>query len=245
MSTLSTHSAQRLLRSAKGTLRDAAAANEYHQNLLEGLRALVGCDGAMIRPGNRWPGSRAFYLDDDSRFTDGYVRGADFYRPEVSAWCTLSKGDRAFIDTEIYSAEERRKKALYADVITPAGVKSIMGCPLSVNGNTVGLMFLYRTGLARPFGADQAAALNPVLRGLALAEVALSRQASFAKVKSALETLAPRLQTVAEQLLTGKREKEIAAAMELSPRTVHKYVEQIFRALGVNSRAELMARFVE
>lgn len=245
MSTVSLHDAGRLLGSATGTLRDAAGAAEYHQNLLEGLRALVGCDGAMFRPGSRWPGSQAYYLDSDSRFTDGYVQAADTYRPEVATWCELTKGDRAIIDTELYSAAERRKKALYADVIAPSGVRSIMGCPLTVGGRVVGLMFLYRTGRAQPFRADQAAAIDPILRGLALAEVALARQAAVAEAHAALAALAPRQRAVAEHLLTGKREKEIAVALGLSPRTVHKYVEQVFRIAGVNSRAELMARFME
>lgn len=245
MAQLTSNNAHRLLRATQGTARCGAPPTDYHQNLLEGLRGLVGCDGAMYRPGSRWPGSQAYYLDNDARFTDGYVQAADVYRPEVATWCALTKGDRAVIDTEVYSADERRKKALYADVVAPAGVRSIMGCPLAVGGEVVGLVLLYRTGRAQAFRPDQASALDPILRGLALAEVALARQSAVAAAHEALAALAPRQRTVADHLLTGKREKEIAGAMALSPRTVHKYVEQIFRTLGVNSRAEMMARFVE
>ncbi|HIB64533.1 MAG TPA: response regulator transcription factor, partial [Phycisphaerales bacterium] len=42
-------------------------------------------------------------------------------------------------------------------------------------------------------------------------------------------------------LLRGLSEKEIAAELMLSPRTVHKYVEHLFRHFQVNSRAQLMA----
>lgn len=56
--------------------------------------------------------------------------------------------------------------------------------------------------------------------------------------------LAPRHRAIFDQLLTGRGEKEIAAAVGLSPRTVHKYVEAIFRAASVSSRAELMASFI-
>jgi DNA-binding NarL/FixJ family response regulator len=47
-----------------------------------------------------------------------------------------------------------------------------------------------------------------------------------------------------ELLLSGRSEKEIATALQVSPRTVHKYVEQIYRAFEVSSRAELMALFI-
>ena len=50
-----------------------------------------------------------------------------------------------------------------------------------------------------------------------------------------------RQQQVLDGLLRGLTEKEIAAGLMLSPRTVHKYVEQLFRHFGVNSRPQLMA----
>jgi DNA-binding CsgD family transcriptional regulator len=56
--------------------------------------------------------------------------------------------------------------------------------------------------------------------------------------------LAPRHRAMLELLLTGQSEKEIAVALQVSPRTAHKYVEQIYRAFEVSSRAELMARFI-
>jgi GAF domain-containing protein len=244
MNYIDPESAQRLLRTTQGSLRESVTATEYHWELLRGLRSLVGCDGALFRPGSRWVGSQAYYLDADSRFTDGYVNRAEMYRPEVSTWCDLSKGDRAIIDTEVYSTHERRKKALYGEVIQPAKVKSIMGCPLSVGGKPVALVFLYRTGLARPFRDEQAKALDPILKGLAMAEVALSQPMRKLAVQEAMDAMPKSLHTVFELLLTGKNEKEIAADLRLSARTVHKYIENIYRLLRVNSRAELMARML-
>jgi DNA-binding NarL/FixJ family response regulator len=45
-----------------------------------------------------------------------------------------------------------------------------------------------------------------------------------------------------DALLGGASEKEIADRMGLSVHTVHQYVKTVYRALGVRSRAELMAR---
>lgn len=42
-------------------------------------------------------------------------------------------------------------------------------------------------------------------------------------------------------LMRGLSEKEIAEEVHLSSRTVHKYVQELFRHCGVNSRSKLMA----
>lgn len=56
--------------------------------------------------------------------------------------------------------------------------------------------------------------------------------------------LAPRLEKVLAELLTGKCESEIAESLGLSRRTAHKYVEMTYRQLGVCTRAELMALYI-
>ena len=239
--------------------RGGATTRAFHRHLLDELRAKVGCDGACLRPGTRWPGSTAEYLDEDRRVTDGYVGGADAYRPGLARWCELSRGEEAFIDTEIYSTAERRRIALYGDIVIPCGVRSIMACPLVHDGAVVALIMLFRCGLARPFQADQAREITRHLPGIALAEVAMVRALSWADASPAAARdrtplLAPRAARVAglparhsavlDALLTGRSEKQIAAALALSPRTVHKYIEQVFRALDVHSRAELMALFL-
>ena len=42
-------------------------------------------------------------------------------------------------------------------------------------------------------------------------------------------------------LMMGLSEKEIGEEVSLSSRTVHKYVQELFRYYGVNSRPKLMA----
>lgn len=53
--------------------------------------------------------------------------------------------------------------------------------------------------------------------------------------------LPTRQQQVLSGLLRGLTEKEIADELVLSPRTIHKYVENLLRHFGVNSRPKLMA----
>lgn len=53
--------------------------------------------------------------------------------------------------------------------------------------------------------------------------------------------LSPTQRQIAQLLLTGCGEKEIALKMNKPVNTTHKYITEIFRKFGVNSRAGLMA----
>lgn len=56
--------------------------------------------------------------------------------------------------------------------------------------------------------------------------------------------LGPRLVQTLHRMLAGDSEKQIAAHLGVSPHTVHVYVKGLYRHFGVNSRGELLARFV-
>lgn len=56
--------------------------------------------------------------------------------------------------------------------------------------------------------------------------------------------LTPRLQQTLQRLLAGDAEKEVARRLGVSPNTVHVYVTALYRRFGVNSRGELLARFI-
>jgi DNA-binding CsgD family transcriptional regulator len=56
--------------------------------------------------------------------------------------------------------------------------------------------------------------------------------------------LPARLRPVLERFLAGDGEKQAAHKLGLSPHTVHEYTKILYRTLGVNSRGELLARFV-
>jgi DNA-binding CsgD family transcriptional regulator len=56
--------------------------------------------------------------------------------------------------------------------------------------------------------------------------------------------LAPRVRAVLACLLEGDSDKQIAARLRLSPYTVNQYVKIIFGHFSVNSRPELLARWI-
>ena len=59
------------------------------------------------------------------------------------------------------------------------------------------------------------------------------------------QRLPQRHQGVLRKLLTGGAEKQIAFELGLSQNTTHKYIEQVYRAFHVSSRAELMALWID
>jgi DNA-binding CsgD family transcriptional regulator len=56
--------------------------------------------------------------------------------------------------------------------------------------------------------------------------------------------LSPRVSQTLEHLLAGDSEKQIAGKLQLSRHTVHVYVKSLYKTFDVNSRGELLARFV-
>ncbi len=75
-----------------------------------------------------------------------------------------------------------------------------------------------------------------------LARLIGPRLARFADPSPA--DLTPRVRQVLSCLLEGDGDKQVAARLGLSPHTVNEYAKVIFRHFGVQSRAELLARWV-
>jgi DNA-binding CsgD family transcriptional regulator len=60
-----------------------------------------------------------------------------------------------------------------------------------------------------------------------------------------LAGLTPRVQQTLHRMLAGDSEKEIGIHMGVSRHTVHVYVKTLYRHFDVNSRGELLAKFVD
>jgi len=57
--------------------------------------------------------------------------------------------------------------------------------------------------------------------------------------------LSPRIRETLCRLLAGDGEKEIGRNLKISQHTVHVYIKAIYRHYHVNSKGELMARFID
>jgi DNA-binding NarL/FixJ family response regulator len=56
--------------------------------------------------------------------------------------------------------------------------------------------------------------------------------------------ISPSMQQTLQSLLTGDSEKQAAHKLGLSQHTVHVYVKALYKHFGVNSRGELLAKWV-
>lgn len=72
--------------------------------------------------------------------------------------------------------------------------------------------------------------------GAALASVQIAKERTDAATLSAKLGLSPREGEVLKWLADGKSNNDIASILQLSPRTVTKHLEQIYRKLGVENR---------
>jgi DNA-binding CsgD family transcriptional regulator len=101
-------------------------------------------------------------------------------------------------------------------------------------------------GVDRPHGAPAFGPREVMLLKLLHDEIApligvhLATEEHFSR-----DGLSKRLRQTLSLLLEGKSEKEVAAAMQLSPGTIHEYITSIYRHFNVASRGELLAYFVQ
>ena len=90
-----------------------------------------------------------------------------------------------------------------------------------------------------PHSAQQLA-LATVLRAF---DTNANRRTAIPSIPAGVK-LSPRLQQTLDRLLLGDSEKQIAITLQLSKNTVHVYVKSLYKQFGVNSRGELLARFI-
>ncbi len=84
--------------------------------------------------------------------------------------------------------------------------------------------------------AEQSSELSPNLPG--------DMEGSDAK-REVLAKLSPREQQVLVRLLEGMKMREIAGELEIQTSTVNGYCREIYRKLGVNSKAMLILRYAD
>jgi len=83
-----------------------------------------------------------------------------------------------------------------------------------------------------------------LMRAISLHLVQIEQQHHTQNEGTLLNQLTPSQRQVAELLLQGKSEKQVASDLERSPHTVHQHVKAIYTRLSVRSRAEFMARCI-
>jgi DNA-binding CsgD family transcriptional regulator len=234
---------ERLVRDAGGASSVAA----FRSVLLDGLQRLVGADSAsMMDPP---------WVDiDDERArerTVGLGLSAEFAGPFLSerrryvgSMAKLLRAVRVggpVLDTEVYGADERRRLALYREILVPQRSTSMLAAAVHTRGAATAMVAFKRHGRSSSFRARDAAALEAVLPAMALADAGFRYALEAQRMGGPCATLAltPRETQVAELASRGLRNTEIAALLGTSAETVKKQLRNVFGKAQVSNRTEL------
>lgn len=115
----------------------------------------------------------------------------------------------------------------------------IMSCR-PVDATTLSAISIHRR-YARPLFSERDARLAHII----ISEIAwLHPGGASGDDLAAVPALSSRLRTVFMLLVAGQTRAQIAHHLSLSPNTVNDYVKDVFRLVGVNSQAQLLARFL-
>jgi DNA-binding CsgD family transcriptional regulator len=239
-----------LLRLARESQEIGADAPARRQHLLAGLTRLIGGDTAGLLDFEHVPhvgaegrnlvivgfdkktGTEAFSIYNSAA---GTVRNPAL--PAIGRM--VRRGTAAVATREAMIADRDWYATEYVnDVRRRWGIDhSLYAVRVEEDGAAVALSFCREWGRA-PFSAEDRALVE-----LFLDELGDLLRGRGNPLHRAAEGLSPRAREALGHLLRGRSDKEIAAAMGIGVHTVNQYLKVTFRALGVASRAELIARW--
>lgn len=164
----------------------------------------------------------------------------------------LTPGTSAAL-TDLADLPSLRRLALYTDFQRPYGVHDQLLCvtPISKQQSTVLAFNRARLGFSHRSHAiadlvtphlTQAMARRRRVASLSAAVRSLGRHADqFDQAEARLSLLTSREREVVEHLVGGVTDREIARSLAISPRTVHKHLESVYRKLGIGNRTSLIS----
>jgi DNA-binding CsgD family transcriptional regulator len=214
---------------------------------LPGLAAVVGCDVLTYNEIGPAPGQTR-YADYPAGALDpaaqpvfaAYVHE----HPLVNHYRATGSGEPVMI-SDFLSRERFHRLGLYAEFFRgiPVEHQVAVGLP-GPDREVIGIAM----SRARRDFDDEVRALLSVLRGPLTAALLRARRRQKATQSLAAMTcgwladLTERQTQILRLVADGRTNASIAHALEVSPRTVAKHLEHIYRRLGVSSRAAAVSR---
>ncbi|HEU5474385.1 MAG TPA: helix-turn-helix transcriptional regulator [Actinophytocola sp.] len=232
-----------------GVLHEDGHDAEVSDAGLAALGRLVGCDIAALNrveyPQRRIVGAVTdppeHYEVDKALFDSLAHQHPGFAAYESGR---LAPGSSVAL-TDLAELSALRRIPLYADVFRPRGTVDQLVCLVRADGRRGSSLSFNRSRAG--FSDRDRAVVELVAPHLARAMACRDRLAAARKPDPGLSRpawwleLTPRERQVAEQVSRGTTDRQIARHLEISPRTVHKHLEQIYRKLGLPNRASLIA----
>lgn len=214
---------------------------------LAGLSRLVGCDVTSCTQVDhviRRVVGTVVDRPEHNLFHNPEFVAASHQHPGFAAYRAgeLALGSSVAL-TDLVDPSGLRKLPLYTDFYRPRGTVDQLLCVVHVGDRQGSVLTLSRSRFG--FSARDRVMVDllapHVAQALAWRErLAAARAASHGE-PAAWSVLTPRQRQVAEQVARGATDREIARSLLISPRTVHKHLEQIYRKLELTNRTGLVA----
>jgi DNA-binding CsgD family transcriptional regulator len=228
------------------TLAELADPAEFADVALPGLAALIGCD--LLSYNEIGPaGGRVFYADYPPgvlNAMDGAVFTAHVHEHPLVSYYRASGTNEPVMISDFLSQAELHRTGLYAEYFRHLAVEHQIAVRLPGAGDQVIGIALSRS---RPDFSEVDRDLLGVLRRPLM--TALLRAGARHRAESALRADAGALSALTDRevrilqlVARGRTNVAVARGLDISPRTVAKHLEHIYRKLGVSSRAHAVSR---
>ncbi len=149
---------------------------------------------------------------------------------------------------DLVAPAEFRRTPLYNDYYRPIRVEHVMAVPIHVDGRFLVSFVFNRGGSAfTDRDRDLAEVMRPHLTNLYRLGVAIERTRELpadAPFDRAAASLTPREREVLDWVAAGKTNRDVAAILGASARTVEKHLERIYEKLGVETRTAAVMRAI-
>jgi DNA-binding CsgD family transcriptional regulator len=149
---------------------------------------------------------------------------------------------------DLVAERDWRRSPLYDEYYRAVGIDHVMVLPVHVEGKEL-VSFVFNRHDRDFSDRDRACAeaIRPLLGDLYRVTRALDgARAAWgvpaAPVRAPAQPLTARELEVLQWLGSGKTDKDIAAILGISPRTVHKHLQRIYQKLGVETRTAAVMR---
>jgi len=224
--------------------RTTADVGEFATHALATYETTVRYDRALItRKGGHEP-LVSVGVDRHSLEIVRYCQqNLDRYAPDLRKALAFARRTGGFIDSEVYSARDRRELPFFCDIVHPQRVRSSLVLTPRWQGTDLGTIRLERDGRLpfTPRDFARAVALLPVIEVCFVAHGLTAHGAGGAPDDRALPQLSAREAEVARHVGRGLATRQIALLLGTSPFTVRNQLSRIFDKLGIANRAELAA----
>jgi DNA-binding CsgD family transcriptional regulator len=223
-------------------LTEVTDPDDFARVALPALAELIGCDVLTYNEVGVEPHA-VYYEDWPAHALDERTRasfGAFAHQHPAISHYRRTRDDRPVLISDFTTRAQFHRLDLYNEFFRPIPVEHQLSVTLAVHGPTVvGIAFNRAT---HEFDETERAVLavlrRPLLNALRRARVRTAGAAA-ARERPAL-TAAERI--VLDLVSEGLTNDAIARRLHVSPRTVAKHLEHVYRKVGVSSRAAAVAR---